>query len=118
MCTIAEAAIHGQDAGAGAGTKGSAASATAPLPAATATVSSCLSAPDLSSAFHAACSSAAPSTASATGSGISIAAVYKLAGKQVLEHRARALGGRAPLGDRLARAVEIHHGEVGEDGRD
>src|SRR5512134_920794 len=112
MCTIAEAAIQGQEAGAGPGTKGSAASATAPLPAATPTVSSCLSAPDLSIAFQAACSSAAPSTASATGSGMSMAS----GAQEVLEHGVHALGHRVALVDDLGRAVPVHHADAGQDG--
>src|SRR5512139_4187604 len=109
MCTIAEAAIHGQDAGAGAGTKGKAASATKPLPAATPTVSSCLSAPDLSIAFQDACNSAAPSTASATGSGMSIVS----GPQQVLEHGPHALGHGITLFDDLGCAVPVHHADAG-----
>ena len=71
MCTSAEPASHGHEAGAGAGRNGATASAIRPEPAAIATVSSPLSSLALTSAFQVACSSAAPSTASVTGSEIS-----------------------------------------------
>src|SRR2546426_6992419 len=71
MCTAAEPASQGHDSGAGAGSHGATASAMRPAPADTATVSRRLSALALTSAFHPACSSAAPSTASVTGSEIS-----------------------------------------------
>ena len=67
MWTSAEPASQGQEALAGTGRKGATASAISPEPAATATVSSPLSSLALTSAFHVACSSAAPSTARVIG---------------------------------------------------
>jgi hypothetical protein len=71
MCTRAEAATHGHEAGAGAGRKKAATSATRPEPTAMFTVSSSLSSPALTSTFQLACRSAAPSTAAVTPAEIS-----------------------------------------------
>src|SRR5437762_382112 len=72
ICTTAEAASHGQASGAGNGSHTATAMPTIPAPTEMATVSSCLSEELFSSAFQEACRSAAPSTASVTGSESSV----------------------------------------------
>src|ERR1700674_5402156 len=107
MCTSAEPATQGHDTCAGAGRKIATTSAISPEPSAMLIVSSSLSAPDLTSTFHDACSSAAPSTASVTGRLISIALE-----KDLLDERHHPLDGDAAFGDRFLRAVVLHRAEV------
>src|SRR6266480_2941143 len=113
MCTTAEPATQGHDAGAGAGRKSAPTSATRPEPTAMLIVSSSLSAPDLTSTFHEACSSAAPRTASVTPRLISIGLADDL-----LDQRHHALDRDAPLGDGLLGAVVFHRAEVRQQRRD
>src|SRR3954471_3793895 len=105
MCTSAEPASQGQDAAAGAGRKGATPSAIRPDPAATATVSRPLSSLALTSAFHVACSSAAASTASVTGSEISMRSPLA---DHLLDERPHALDRGASLLDRFFGAMEVH----------
>src|SRR3954463_14273192 len=105
MCTSAEPASHGHDAAAGAGRKGATPSAIKPEPAATATVSRLLSSLALTSAFHVACSSAAASTASVTGSEISMRSPLA---DHLLDERRHALDCGAALLDGFFRAMEVH----------
>src|SRR3954468_2764791 len=114
MCTAAEPASHGHDAGAGAARTGRKTKASTPEPAATAYVSSSLSAEALTSVFHVACRSAAPSTAAAIGSVSSTRA----SADDLVEQRAHALDRSATLFDRLLRTVVVHGGEVGQERRD
>src|SRR5258708_15356133 len=100
MCTSAEPATHGHEARAGAGRKGAAMSATSPEPTAMLIVSSSLSAPDFTSTFHEACSSAAPSTASVTGRLMSIELENDL-----LDERHHPLDRGVALGHPLIRPV-------------
>src|SRR2546427_11841165 len=102
MCTAAEPASQGHDSGAGAGSHGARASAMRPAPADTATVSRRLSALALTSAFHPACSRAAPSTASVTGGETSTPPPAD----HLVDHRCPALDRDAPFPDRLLSAVE------------
>src|SRR2546423_13659377 len=113
MCTTAEPATQGHEARAGGGRKSARANATRPEPSAMLIVSSSLSAPDLTSTFHEACSSAAPSTASVTPRLISIGLADDL-----LDQRHHALDRGASLGDRLLRAVILHGAEVRKQRRD
>src|SRR2546425_8966841 len=113
ICTTAEPATQGHEAGAGAGRKGATTNATRPEPTAMLIVSSSWSAPDLTSTFHEACSSAAPRTASVTPRLISIGLADDL-----LDQRHHALDRDAPLGDRLFRAVILHGAEVRQQRRD
>src|SRR5262245_47386967 len=115
MWTSAEPASQGQEAGAGAGRKGAAARAMRPEPAATATVSSPLSSLALTSAFQVACSSAPASTASVTGSEISMDAPLA---DHLLDERRHALDRGAALLDRFLRAVEVHGAESGQQRRE
>src|SRR5258708_19110784 len=112
MCTSAEPATHGHEARAGAGRKSAAASATSPEPRAMLIVSSSLSAPELTSTSHDACSSAAPSTASVTGRLISALE------QDLLDERHHALDRDAAFGDRFLRAVVLHGAEVRQQRRD
>src|SRR3954468_22614733 len=97
MCTAAEPASHGHDSRAGAGSQKTQARPTRPAPTEIATVSSCLSDELLRSAFQEACSSAAPSTASVTGSVSSMAALAD----HLLDEGRHALDGGTPLGNRF-----------------
>src|SRR6266850_8568975 len=112
MCTSAEPTSHGQETCAGAGKNTATTSATSPEPSAMLMVSSSLSAPDLTSTFHDACSSAAPSTASVTGRLISTLE------NDLLDERHHALDGDAAFGDRLLGAVVLHRAEVRQQRRD
>src|SRR5205814_10175838 len=100
MCTHAEAASHGQDSGAGKGSHSATARPTMPAPTEMATVSSCLSEELLRRAFQHACSAAAPSTASVTGS---VSSCIKLA-DHLLDEGPHALDCRATFGDRFLAA--------------
>src|SRR3954462_5153825 len=111
-CTAAEAASHGHDSRAGASSHGIMSKAIRPAAAERPTVSSCLSLLAFTSAFQPACSSAAPSTASVTGVEMSKLAEY------LLEQRPHALDGRTALDDRFLRAMEIHRGEIRQQGRE
>src|SRR5262245_46125931 len=113
MCTAAEPASHGQDAGAGCGSQNTIARLTSAAPTEIATVSSCLSFELLSSAFHPACSAAAPSTASVIGSEMSCTLEDHL-----LDERRHALDRGAAFLDRLLRAVEVHGAEPGQQRRE
>src|ERR1700694_1324349 len=113
MWTTAEPASQGQDSGAGADKKGASASAIRPEPVATAMVSSRLSSLALTSAFQTACSSAAPSTASVTGSEISMLALAD----HLLDEGRHALHSGASFLDRFLGTVEIHGREVGQQRR-
>src|SRR5260221_1054956 len=112
MCTSAEPETQGHDACAGAGRKIATTSAISPEPSAMLIVSSSLSAPDLTSTFHDACSSAAPSTASVTGRLISTLE------QDLLDERHHALDRDAAFGDRFFRAVVLHRAEVRQQRRD
>src|SRR3954468_4404947 len=114
MWTSAEPASHGHDAAAGAGRKGAPPAAIKPEPAATATVSRLLSSLALTSAFHVACSSAAASTASVTGSEISMRSPLA---DHLLDERPHALDRGAPLFDRFFRAMEVHGAKAGQERR-
>src|SRR3954454_4991424 len=115
MWTSAEPASHGHDAAAGAGRKGATIGAIKPDPAATATVSRLLSSLALTSAFHVACSSAAASTASVTGSEISMRSPL---GDDLLDERRHALDRGPPLLDGFAGAVVLHGAEDGKQRRE
>src|SRR5258705_3475822 len=110
MCTAADAASHGKELCAGKGSHTAMASPTRPAPTEIATVSSSLSAELFSRAFHPACSSAAPRTASVTGSESSCiyAVIAARLAKDLIDERPHPLHRRAPFGVRLGGAMELH----------
>src|SRR5581483_12428013 len=112
MCTSADAASQGQDCAAGKGSHAPTAAPTRPAPTEMATVSSSLSVELLRRAFQQACSSAAPSTASVTGSDISTLAEH------LLEKRRHALDRGAAFHDGFLGAVVVLGGKVGQERRE
>src|SRR3954468_3019229 len=114
MWTAADAPSHGHEACAGKSSHGATATPTSAAPTEMATVSSCLSLEVLRSAFHPACSTAAPRTANVTGTERSCTALEN----HLVDERPHALDGGAALRDRLGGAVEFHRAEIRQQRRD
>src|SRR3954468_1866966 len=114
MWTAADAPSHGHEACAGKSSHGATATPTSAAPTEMATVSSCLSLEVLRSAFHPACSTAAPRTANVTGTERSCTALEN----HLVDERPHALDRGAAFCDRLGGAVEFHRAEIRQERRD